>query len=164
MLFKKFSLGALVAAGALVGVMPMAAHAQYSAVIQVAPPAPLHEVIPAPREGFVWAPGHYEWRGDQYVWIRGHWLTARNGYEYREPRWVQRGNGEWYMIGGGWERGAYANRYDRRDDWRHDRYARRYGPDGDLDRDGIANRDDRDRDGDGVPNHRDRYPDDPSRY
>jgi hypothetical protein len=34
----------------------------------------------------------------------------------------------------------------------------------DEDRDGIRDRADRDRDGDGVPNWRDRRPDDPRRY
>jgi hypothetical protein len=34
----------------------------------------------------------------------------------------------------------------------------------DEDRDGIRDRADRDRDGDGVPNGRDRRPDDPRRY
>ena len=165
--FKKISLPALVAAGALAGLLPMAANAQ-TAVIRIEPPAPMHEVVPAARPGYVWAPGHYEWRGNQYSWVQGHWLTARNGYEYREPRWVQRGNGEWTMVGGSWERGPYgdrdhdgiANRYDND---RGGRYARRFGPNGDLDRDGIQNQDDRDRDGDGVPNRRDRYPDDASR-
>ena len=36
-----------------------------------------------------------------------------------------------------------------------------YGPNGDLDRDGIRNRYDRDRDGDGIPNRHDRRPDHP---
>ena len=40
----------------------------------------------------------------------------------------------------------------------------RFGPNGDLDGDGIANGDDRDRDGDGVRNRNDRFPNDPSRY
>jgi len=58
-------------------------------------------------------------------------------------------------------------RYD--DGWRyrdhgHRRYARRYGPYGDLDRDGIPNQDDRDRDGDGVRNRYDHSPDNPYRY
>ena len=44
------------------------------------------------------------------------------------------------------------------------RWARRYGPYGDLDRDGVMNQDDRDRDGDGVRNRHDRFPDDPYRY
>ena len=44
------------------------------------------------------------------------------------------------------------------------RWSRRYGPYGDLDRDGIMNQDDRDRDGDGVRNRHDQFPDDPYRY
>jgi hypothetical protein len=51
----------------------------------------------------------------------------------------------------------YGHRYDGR-------YERRWGPYGDLDRDGIANRDDRDIDGDGVRNRRDRFPADRYRY
>ena len=185
-MFRKSLLGAIIATGSLMSLAPTAANAQrYNAVVSVAPPAPVHEVTPPPRQGSVWAPGHHEWRGNQYVWVPGHWLRARAGYDYREPRWVQRGNGEWVMVGGNWERrGPYgdrdrdgvANRYDRdrdgdgipnavdnrpnRNDYRGDRHARRFGPNGDLDRDGIVNREDRDRDGDGVRNRRDRYPDD----
>lgn len=44
------------------------------------------------------------------------------------------------------------------------RYERRWGPYGDLDRDGIRNRDDRDMDGDGIRNRRDHFPADRYRY
>ncbi|ROZ77036.1 YXWGXW repeat-containing protein [Ramlibacter sp. WS9] len=181
-MFKKTLLGAVVAAGSLMSLLPTAANAQYTAIVSVAPPAPVYEAAPAPRHGYVWAPGHHEWRNGQYVWIQGHWLAARTGYEYREPRWVQRGDGQWALVGNNWERrgpggdrdrDGIANRYDRDKDGdgipnayddrpnRNDQYARnRFGPYGDLDRDGIRNMDDRDRDGDGVRNHRDAFPDD----
>jgi hypothetical protein len=131
----------LIAATFAAGLMGFgAAHAQYTTIVQVAPPAPRYEVVPQQtRPGHVWAPGHYEWRGREYVWIEGSWMTARNGYEYREPRWVQRGNGEWVMIGGNWERGHH----------RGDRYGEN-GPRGD-------------RDGDGVQNRFDRFPNNPRR-
>lgn len=154
-----------VIAASLLG-MGAAAHAQYTAVVSVAPPAPRYEVVPAPRAGHVWAPGHWEYRGNQYVWVQGQWLAARNGHDYREARWVQRANGEWVRVGGNWERrgpngdrdrDGIANRYDN-----HDNRAR-MSPNGDMDRDGIANRNDRDRDGDGVPNHRDGAPNNPRR-
>ena len=171
-MFKKTLLGALLAAGSLIGV-PTVGNAQYAAIVRIGPPAPLHEVVPPARSGFVWAPGHYEWHGSQYVWIQGHWMPQRYGYEYREPRWVQRGNGEWHMVGGNWERrGPYGDRdrdgipnaWDGRPNGDgHAHQGRRFGPYGDLDRDGIINRDDRDRDGDGVANRRDRFPDDPQR-
>ena len=167
-MFKKTIFAAVIAAGAL---MAPAANAQYTATVSVAPPPPMHEAVPAPRQGHVWAPGHHEWRGNQYVWVPGHWIQARSGYEYREPRWVQRANGEWQLVGNNWERrGPYGDRdrdgianTDDPDSPRNQRQARRHGPNGDLDRDGILNRDDRDRDGDGVRNGRDRFPDDPRR-
>jgi len=59
------------------------------------------------------------------------------------------------------DRGRHAG-WDR-DNWRHQRFASRFGPYGDLDRDGIRNQYDRDVDGDGVPNRYDRAPQNPSR-
>jgi hypothetical protein len=56
------------------------------------------------------------------------------------------------------------SRYERHHEWRHGRYERRWGPYGDLDRDGIINRDDRDMDGDGIRNRRDQFPADRYRY
>lgn len=168
-MFKKTLLGAIVAAGSLMSLVPGVASAQQTAIVSVSPPLPMHEAVPPPRRGYVWAPGHYEWSGNQYVWVRGRWLEARDGYEYREPRWVQRDNGEWHMVGGNWEprgpwgdrdRDGIANRYDRDDHARNERRAHRFGPNGDIDRDGIRNFEDRDRDGDGVRNRRDRFPDD----
>lgn len=140
-------------AAALLG-LGTAAQAQYTAIVSVAPPAPRHEVMPAPRAGWVWAPGHYEWRGNEYVWLEGRWMRERVGYEYREPRWVQRGDGSWVLVGNNWER-RMAQREARRES--------RTSPYGDFDRDGIANRHDRDIDGDGVPNRRDAHPYNPRR-
>jgi hypothetical protein len=135
---NKTLLGAAFAA-ALLG-FGAAAQAQYSAIVSVAPPAPRHEIMPGPREGWVWAPGHYEWRHGEYAWVDGHWMRERVGYEYREPRWVQRGNGQWVMVGGNWER-----------HW-EEHHAR--------DRDHARGRD---WDGDGVPDHLDRFPRNPNR-
>jgi len=158
---NKTTLAAVMAAS-LLG-FGAAAQAQYTAIVSVAAPSSRIEVVPAQRPGHVWAPGHYEWRGGQYAWVEGHWLAERHGYEYREPRWVQRGNGEWMMVGGNWERGPNGDRDHDGIPNRYDADSRRYGPNGDMDHDGIANQYDKDRDGDGVPNRRDRFPDDPRR-
>lgn len=32
------------------------------------------QAFPAPREGYIWAPGHYESQGDRQVWIDGQWI------------------------------------------------------------------------------------------
>ena len=100
------------------------------------PPPPRHEVMPHPRRGMVWVPGHWEWRGHRYVWLQGYWVKARPGYYYREPRWVEHG-GRWEMRPGGWDRDGNGV---------PDRYQRPH-----------------DRDRDGVPNRYDRNPDNPYR-
>ena len=167
---KKVLLGLMTAS--LLG-FGAAAQAQYNAIVATAPPAPMYEAVPAPRAGYVWDAGHYEWRGNQYVWVPGRWLQARQGYDYMERRWVQRANGQWVLVGGNWERrgpngdrdgDGIANRddWDRNGDGLADNRGRR-GPNGDIDRDGIANRYDRDRDGDGIRNAQDDFPDNPRR-
>ena len=110
--------------------------------IDVAPPPPRHEVVPAPRAGYVWAPGYCDWRGHHHVWVRGHWEREHHGMYWHPNRWVER-DGRWSLEHGHWDRQRYAM--------------------GDRDHDGVPNRYDRDRDGDGVPNRYDRAPDNPHR-
>jgi hypothetical protein len=111
-------------------------------IVQPAPPAPVYEQVPMPRDGYVWAPGHYEWRNGQYAWIGGEWMTARPGYAWRAGHWEQSNDGSWQFVAGHWMRG---------DDLAYNNGEMRRGPYGDRDRDGVINRDDR-------------YPRDPSRY
>src|ERR1700682_2284942 len=33
------------------------------------------EVYPAPREGYIWSPGHWETRGTTPVWVGGQWIA-----------------------------------------------------------------------------------------
>lgn len=120
--------------------------------VQVAPPPPRHERIPGARRGYVWEPGHWEWRGNRHEWISGIWIADRPGYVYSNPSWIER-DGRWYHEPSHWtrrgrdsDRDGVPNKYDR-----------------DRDNDGISNRRDADRDGDGVRNHRDSRPDNPRR-
>src|SRR5438105_2972991 len=92
---------AIVAASALMG-LGSAARADSAIVVQVAPPAPMHEVIPAPRHGYTWAPGHYAYRDGQYVWLSGHWMPERAGQVWREAHWRQRDDGSWVFVEGHW--------------------------------------------------------------
>lgn len=138
--------------------------------VQVAPPVRRHESVPRARRGYVWEPGHWEWRGNRYVWLDGAWVKARPGYVYRPHTWIQR-DGGWYLEQPRWVRPGrdrdrdgipdrLENRdpYDRDGDGIDDRYDR------DLDNDGIRNNRDADRDGDGVRNNRDARPDNVRRY
>ena len=124
MKFRKSLLAVLIAAS-LGGIsVPTLARADVEVFFNRAPPQARIEVVPAPRKGYLWAPGYWDLRGKKHVWLRGHWERQRVGYSYVEPRWVERNNG-WALERGRWNRG--------------------------------------DRDGDGVPNNRDRAPDNPRR-
>lgn len=163
-----FLIAAVIAIGAA-AFTPLASHAQphISVVINTAPPAPVYEVIPAARRGYVWAPGFWEWRKHRHHWVPGHYVTARPGYVYAPPSWHHRG-GRWVMEPSRWNRGPSHHygpppghyRDDR--DRHHRKHDRHHGRD--RDRDGIRDRHDRDRDGDGVRNRHDRRPDNPYRY
>ena len=72
--------------------------------IQVAPPAPRVEVVPAPRVGYVWAPGYWRWNGHRHVWIRGSWLRERRGWHWEPDAWVRGPNGRWHLVRGRWVR------------------------------------------------------------
>jgi len=111
-------------------------------VVQSAPPAPLYEAVPASREGYIWAPGHYVWDNGRYVWRGGEWMASRPGYAWQAAHWEQRTDGSWYLVGGTWVRtDNYAYHDNGRREWQY-----------------------RDRDGDGVINRDDRYPRDPNRW
>ena len=141
------------------------ADAQVSITFGSPPPPPRYEVVPAPRTGYLWAPGHYRLVNDQYVWIPGQWLTQRAGYRSVPDSW------ERYIVSGREQWRYVPSRWDRDGNGVPDRYEsnRRDGPNGDRDRDGIPNKYDRydnrsqaqnpfgDRDHDGIPNVFDNY-------
>jgi hypothetical protein len=135
---RKLMMGALAAAS--IAWMPLPASAQV--YVEVAPPAPRHEMMPRHREGYVWSPGYWDLRNGRHVWVRGHWVRERPGMYWHPNRWVER-DGRWYFERGRWDRERYAYR--------------------DRDRDGVPNRYDRDRDNDGVPNRFDDRPNNPYR-
>ena len=148
MIKRKLLLAALAASSIWIA---QPAAAEVSVYLDVAPPAPRYEVIPAPRAGYAWQPGFWEFRGDRHYWRKGYWVRERPGYYWHPSRW-ENDNGRWVMRQGGWHRERYAF-YDGRG---------RGG--GDRDRDGVPNRYDRDRDNDGVPNRYDDRPNNPNRY
>lgn len=135
-LVAKIGAAAVLAVAGFAAVSPASAAPVY-VDIRLAPPPLRHEVIPAPRPGYIWAPGYWDWRQNRHYWVGGRWIAERPGYTYVQPTWVQQGP-RWHYYPGNW--------------------ARR-----DMDRDGVRNRYDRDRDGDGVPNRYDRRPNNPYR-
>jgi WXXGXW repeat (2 copies) len=134
--------------------------------IRIAPPAPRYERIPRGRPGYVWEPGHWEWRGRRYAWVSGVWIAERPGYVYSQANWIER-DGRWSMEPPRWTPRGRDRDHDgipdrmEHHDRDHDGIPDRF--DHDRDNDGVPNRRDGDRDGDGVPNDRDYRPDNPRR-
>jgi len=83
------------------------AFAQVNVFIGTPPPAPRVEVIPAPRAGYVWAPGFWRWDNGHHVWAGGHWIEARRGQRWVPDHWVQYRDGNrdgWRHDAGHWDR------------------------------------------------------------
>jgi hypothetical protein len=99
---RKLLIGALLASS--IGIIPATASAAVGIYLDIAPPAPRYEVVPAPRAGFIWAPGFWDYRGGRHVWTKGHFERERAGYRWNESRWEQH-DGKWALNRGGWDRG-----------------------------------------------------------
>lgn len=68
----------------------------------VAPPMPRIELV-APRDGFVWASGYWEWYGHSYHWVTGNYIYERRRYHWVADQWQQAGK-RWQHLRGRWER------------------------------------------------------------
>src|ERR1700755_1830091 len=58
--------------------------------VEVAPPPPQTEVVPAERTGYVWSPGYWSWQENHYVWVKGRWVEAHNGSQLGSAHLAQR--------------------------------------------------------------------------
>lgn len=112
---------AIAIGAASIAAVPLAAVAAPAYVsIDVAPPPPRVEVVPAPRRGYLWTPGYWDYRSRRHVWVNGTYVRERRGYVYAQPAWVQRG-GHYELDRGRWARGdrdhdGIPNRADRHPD------------------------------------------------
>lgn len=103
-MITKTILAAALAAASLGAVTLPATAAPRGVIVDVAPPPPRVEAVPAARRGYAWAPGYWNWVGHRHVWVPGTWVRERRGYRYAEPRWVEQ-DGHWALRRGGWDRG-----------------------------------------------------------
>jgi hypothetical protein len=101
MAIKKRMVGSLVAAALGAMALPAAARTNVDLVVNFGPPPVYYETVPAPRVGWVWVPGYWDWRYGGHHWVRGHWIRHRPGYVYYAPRWREDG-GRWYYERGYW--------------------------------------------------------------
>jgi hypothetical protein len=141
---KKISLAFAVIALSSAAFVPAQSYASdvgVNIVIGNPPPPPRYEAVPAPRHGYVWVPGFWDWNGRRHVWIAGHWERARPGYAYYRPEWHREGD-RWVLNRGHWAE-------ERHDHGRHEGWER--------------HEDRHDRDHDGVPDRFDHHPNNPHR-
>src|SRR5205814_9618184 len=70
--------------------------------ITIAPPADRVEVVPAPRDGYIYERGHYVYDGNQYVWTEGKFIRHREGHVYT-PYALERRGERYYFRAGHWD-------------------------------------------------------------
>jgi hypothetical protein len=83
---------------------PPRRHAARAVVdIDVRPPPDRVVAVPAPRKGYAWAPGYWQWNGRTHVWVAGRWVRERRGYHWVPAHWEEN-RGRWHFEDGHWER------------------------------------------------------------
>ena len=72
--------------------------------VTIAPPADRVEVIPAPREGYVWQRGYwrFEPEGQRHVWVDGRYVQNREGHRFIQGEWRHEGN-KYRFSAGHWD-------------------------------------------------------------
>ena len=105
MSMKKMALSVLLAVSGFgaIGIPMTSAAGSPEISIRVAPPAIRYEVVPAPRHGYVWVTGCWNWHRHRHVWVPGAWVRERRGYAYHSHHWTQRGDA-WVLNRGRWDR------------------------------------------------------------
>jgi hypothetical protein len=96
----RFTLALCLTIGALAA--PIVAGAQVTITTNVSPPPPRVERV-ALRDGFVWAPGYWEWSHRSYHWVTGSYIFERRRHHWVADQWKQDG-GHWHFARGRWER------------------------------------------------------------
>ena len=98
------AVAALSLGGCVVSGPPARGHAVAFVDIDVRPPPPRVVVVPAPRRGYVWAPGYWRWDGRHHVWVDGRWMREHRGSHWVPAHWEESRNGRWHFEDGHWER------------------------------------------------------------
>ena len=102
MRFRNLLIASAVAAAAATS--PAIARDSVTLSINVGPPPPRVEYVPAPRVGYVWAPGYWNWNGHKHVWVKGRYLRERHDARWVPDRW-DNDNGRWTLRHGYWSHG-----------------------------------------------------------
>jgi hypothetical protein len=72
-------------------------------ITDVAPP-PLRAENPGrPRDGYAWAPGHWEWSGHAYQWVPGSYIVEHGKAHWVADQWQPMDGSQWRYLPGHWE-------------------------------------------------------------
>jgi hypothetical protein len=71
-------------------------------ITDLAPPPPRAENMGHPRDGYVWAAGHWDWNGRSYQWIPGSWIVEHGRAHWVADQWQPMGT-QWRHVPGHWE-------------------------------------------------------------
>ena len=93
------TVGGMAVALGLLGTATLGIAAPAEIQIRVAPPADRVEVVPAPRPGYIYERGHYNWDGNRYVGQEGRFLKEREGHKYTPYVFEKRGDVYYYRKG-----------------------------------------------------------------
>ena len=56
----------------------------------------------APRAGFLWITGRWDWQNGNWQWVPGHWERERANMMWISGRWEAQG-GRWIWVEGRWD-------------------------------------------------------------
>jgi len=101
MKLRNILFASMLAAGAL-SVPSLGQAASFDIEVGVAPPPERVEVVPPPREGYVYEPGHWRYEGNTYVWRNGEYIRYREGHRWVPRRWEHEGE-HWRFRAGHWD-------------------------------------------------------------
>ena len=77
--------------------------ASFSVDVDVAPPAPVYEQMPA-RQGYIVTPGYYRYDTErrEHTWVKGDYQPERRGEHFVAPEWRAQ-EGRYHFNEGRWE-------------------------------------------------------------
>jgi hypothetical protein len=88
---------------------PLASAARVDVDVEIAPPPVVVENAPV-REGYIYAPGYWDWDEGQHrrVWHKGEYMRERPGEHWVPHAWSER-DGHYHFNEGHWERGDHGS-------------------------------------------------------
>lgn len=102
MKISKLVVAAMLAAGSLGFAAASQAERYVDVEVAVPPPPDRVEIVPAPREGYIYEPGHYVWNGSAYVWSDGQFIRNREGHTWHRYT-IEHDGDRWHYRAGHWD-------------------------------------------------------------